>query len=179
MITCKHCGSPTTNPKFCSKSCSAKETNKTPKRPRVLKKCVYCDETALFQDRMCRTHRELDRTERSKEILQERTLEFYFQKDSLKNLHPSSRSVHIRALARSWFKDLTLKPCALCGYTKHVELCHIRAIKDFPTTALLKEVNCKENLLQLCPNCHWEMDHVGTERVELPTTPLEGEHSSN
>jgi hypothetical protein len=160
MITCKHCGSPTTNPKFCSKSCSAKETNKIPKRPRVIKKCTHCNEDALYHSYFCEKHQEYSRTNRSKEILQERPLSYYFSRECLKNLHQSSRSVHIRGLARSWFKELAKLPCAKCGYSKHVELCHIRPIKDFPSSALLKEVNSKENLIQLCPNCHWELDNL-------------------
>ncbi len=101
----------------------------------------------------------MNKIERSMDILGSRTLEFYFSKDSLKNLHQSSKSAHIRLLGRSWFKDMVELPCANCNYDKHVELCHIKAIKDFPQTATLKEVNCKENLIQLCPNCHWEFDN--------------------
>lgn len=50
-------------------------------------------------------------------------------------------------------------PCAVCGYTKHVELAHKRALQDFPDDALLSEVNARGNVIQLCPNCHWELDH--------------------
>ena len=47
----------------------------------------------------------------------------------------------------------------MCGYDKHVECCHIKAVSDFPDTALLGEVNAPGNLVLLCRNCHWELDH--------------------
>jgi len=49
--------------------------------------------------------------------------------------------------------------CQKCGYNKHVEVCHVKDIKDFPLTALVGEINSKDNLILLCPNCHWELDH--------------------
>lgn len=49
--------------------------------------------------------------------------------------------------------------CKVCGYDKHVEICHIKAIADFPPEAKLKEVNDLTNLIGLCPNHHWELDH--------------------
>ena len=51
------------------------------------------------------------------------------------------------------------KACEWCGYSKFVEVCHIKPIKSFPSTATLLEINCPENLKILCPNCHWELDH--------------------
>jgi hypothetical protein len=46
-----------------------------------------------------------------------------------------------------------------CGYTLHVEVCHVKDIKEFPDTALVKEINHIDNLVTLCRNCHWEFDH--------------------
>lgn len=48
--------------------------------------------------------------------------------------------------------------CQHCGYSKHVEVCHIRAIKAFSADTLISEINNKSNLILLCPNCHWEHD---------------------
>jgi predicted restriction endonuclease len=45
-----------------------------------------------------------------------------------------------------------------CGYSKHVEACHIRRIADFPASATVGEINHADNMLVLCPNCHWEFD---------------------
>jgi 5-methylcytosine-specific restriction endonuclease McrA len=93
------------------------------------------------------------------DYIKELTLKDYWNKKSLSNLHASSKNAHIRALARSNFKDLVKKPCANCGYDKHVELCHIKPIKEFNADSKIKDVNSYENLIQLCPNCHWEFDN--------------------
>lgn len=57
--------------------------------------------------------------------------------------------------------DKSTKPklCINCGYNKHYEVCHIVAIKDFPDAATMSEVHALDNLIALCPNCHWEFDH--------------------
>lgn len=49
--------------------------------------------------------------------------------------------------------------CQICKYDKHAEICHIKPISSFEPTALLSEINAKENLVILCPNHHWELDH--------------------
>ena len=50
------------------------------------------------------------------------------------------------------------KECKLCGFDSVVEVCHIKPIKEFPLTSLVKEVNSQENLIYLCPNHHTMMD---------------------
>lgn len=50
--------------------------------------------------------------------------------------------------------------CEKCGYDKHIEVCHKRPIKEFDDTHTIKEINDINNLIGLCPNCHWEMDHM-------------------
>jgi hypothetical protein len=42
---------------------------------------------------------------------------------------------------------------------KHVEICHRKAISEFPKDTLIIEVNNRNNVLFLCPNCHWEFDN--------------------
>ena len=70
--------------------------------------------------------------------------------------HRSSAYALIRGRARSVYKD---RPCESCGYDKHTEVCHITPIASFPDTALISEVNHQDNLIRLCPNCHWEHDN--------------------
>ena len=49
--------------------------------------------------------------------------------------------------------------CLHCGFDEHVELCHIKPIKNFSDDAMyIAEVNCEENLVKLCPNHHWSLD---------------------
>lgn len=66
----------------------------------------------------------------------------------------------IRNFARKYNSHLSDESCAMCGYKLHVEICHIIALKDFPDTALISEVNHPNNLVALCPNCHWEFDNL-------------------
>lgn len=49
--------------------------------------------------------------------------------------------------------------CRTCGYDKFVQCCHIKAVAKFPRDTLVAVVNHPENLVLLCPNCHWEFDH--------------------
>ena len=57
--------------------------------------------------------------------------------------------------------DQSGKPykCAVCGYDKHVEIAHIKAVSEFDDSALLTEINNSDNLIALCPNHHWEFDN--------------------
>ena len=49
--------------------------------------------------------------------------------------------------------------CQVCGYAKHVDVCHIRGVSDFPAEATVGEINSPDNLVGLCPTHHWELDH--------------------
>lgn len=67
---------------------------------------------------------------------------------------------NIRINARKVMKDANVtKECKKCGFNLYVEVCHIKAISDFPPEALIKEINSLDNLMYLCPNCHWRLDH--------------------
>lgn len=158
-MNCLNCKKETRNPKFCSRTCAQSFNNKIkPKRIRK-SKCTRCSNiTKSYKHTLCEKHwNEHISTKRIN--IENRTLLEYWKFKSLEKLHPSSKNVHIRSLARSWFKELLLKPCAKCGYDKHVELCHIKPISSFSESATLKEVNNADNLIQLCPNCHWEFDN--------------------
>lgn len=65
----------------------------------------------------------------------------------------------IRKCARSYSKYILPKICMLCKYDKHYEVCHIKPVSSFNYDQLLSEVNNRDNLVHLCPNCHWEFDH--------------------
>lgn len=49
--------------------------------------------------------------------------------------------------------------CEVCGYRKHVEVCHIKPVSDFSRDTKMSVVNDRGNLIILCPNCHWEFDN--------------------
>lgn len=72
----------------------------------------------------------------------------------------ASKFCRIREHARNIAKinGLSELPCNKCGYSKHVEICHIKSISDFNDNSLISEINDINNIIQLCPNCHWEFD---------------------
>lgn len=49
--------------------------------------------------------------------------------------------------------------CELCGFAEHVDIAHIKPVRSFPDGTLLGEINPIENLIGLCPNCHWLFDN--------------------
>ena len=66
----------------------------------------------------------------------------------------------IRKLADMIFKKSN-KPqkCAICGYDKHTEIAHIKAVSEFSDDVFISEINDINNLVALCPNHHWEFDN--------------------
>ena len=157
-MNCIQCEVPTSNPKFCSRSCAATFNNKIPKR-KIKKQCTQCSSIVRnYKSRLCEKHFQIKKAN-GHEAFKARTLGWYRSKKCLKKLHGSSIHSHVRGLCRSWLRHLIDKPCASCGYSKFVELCHIKKLTSFGDDALLAEVNSEENVIQLCPNCHWELDH--------------------
>lgn len=73
--------------------------------------------------------------------------------------HSTAAYSYIRMHGRSVICKNQKLPCTNCGYDKHTEVCHIKAISTFPDTARLSEINSPLNLIYLCPNCHWEFDN--------------------
>lgn len=81
----------------------------------------------------------------------------------LEDVHKAAKyqvSARVRGLARAKAKHLGLdKKCQICGYDKHVEVHHIKPISSFPPDTLISDINSEDNLVVLCPNCHWEADN--------------------
>lgn len=153
---CPNCGKETKNPKFCSKTCAAQINNKLFPKRKTNRKCIVCgDVVKSYKRSRCEKHWEDYKANK----FIHRTIGEYRNLNSVRGRHASWVHAHVRQFARSWNKDLLKNPCAHCGYTKHVELCHIKPLSSFKDTALLGEVNGKDNVIQLCPNCHWEFDN--------------------
>lgn len=64
----------------------------------------------------------------------------------------------IREHAKRLYK-IDTAACSSCGWDRHVEVCHRKAIADFPDSATVAEINAKSNIVLLCPNCHWLFDN--------------------
>lgn len=134
---------------FCSRSCAASFNNKIfPKRSHD-NKCTLCGiKTLKPTARYCDTCRK------------QATIIPISEKTILEMQSPLNKNLfsYVRKHAREKLKNYP-QVCAHCGYDKHVETCHIKPISSFPKTTKIKDVNNLNNLILLCPNCHWEFDH--------------------
>lgn len=153
---CANCGKPTSNPRFCSKSCSATITNREVKRRKRIKKtCKGCG-AYKFNDgkRFCVTCRE-----HKISVKLNMTIRDVIDMVSVKYSHPSWKFATIRNWARSLYAKSDNK-CQKCGYSRHTEVCHIKPLSSFPVDTLITVVNGIDNIIILCPNCHWEFDNL-------------------
>lgn len=159
MKSCINCKALTKNPKFCCRTCSAQYNNRCFPKRKLLRTCTRCAQIVKsYRHILCEVHHQEYLHSRTV-FTQNLTLEAYWKKKSLEGLHKSSKNAHVRILCRNTHKDLLTQPCRKCGYSKHVELCHLQPISSFPPTATIAEVNALSNIVQLCRNCHWELDH--------------------
>ena len=71
----------------------------------------------------------------------------------------TARSAITRMAREIFAKSNKTKQCIVCGYDKHYEVAHIKAVSDFDDNALISEINSINNLIALCPNHHWEYDN--------------------
>jgi hypothetical protein len=85
----------------------------------------------------------------------------------------SRRAICLHA-RRALLASAREKKCEVCGYDKHVEACHVRALALFAEDALVREVNDLSNLKWLCRNHHWEHDHaLGITKLTSPEKKLQ------
>lgn len=141
---------------FCSKSCANSYNNsKVAKRSLQIRYCKNCDEQlkrnsykdrkTLCDDCFKSSSRYVDwSTITLEEVVGKRS----YQKHS-----------RIRELARrNYIKSGRPMSCKVCDYNYHVDICHIKAIKDHKPSDLVSDINHQSNLIALCKNHHWEFD---------------------
>lgn len=154
LKSCKWCGKLTGNPQFCDSQCSGfylAEYISKPRQqqqPRKIRCCKYCGKVVQGRKEACLdcNPNHVDWTKRT--LAEARDMEKY-------QVHAAIRN-RARRIYRNENKP---ESCANCGYDKKIHVCHIRAINDFPDDASIAEINSPDNLIALCPNCHWEFDN--------------------
>ncbi len=82
-------------------------------------------------------------------------IEVYSEKYTGKKIYEVVRS-RIRKRNINLLKD---QSCQVCGYSKHVEICHIKPVSTFNLDTPIDIINASDNILFLCRNCHWELDN--------------------
>lgn len=82
-------------------------------------------------------------------------------KSSISSDYWIAARTRIGAKSRStYMKSDKPKYCVICGYSKHFEVAHIKAVSDFDENTKIEEINDVNNLIALCPNHHWEYDNM-------------------
>ncbi len=135
---------------FCSRSCAAKINNKKFKKRKNVKNFCACGKEIHKHTITCLSCIK----NKSKEKWAKETIG-----DKIYDKHKYAKYAYIRFAAKSVAKENNMTKCKNCGYEKHVEICHIKAIHTFPKETFISKVNDISNLIALCPNCHWEFDH--------------------
>ncbi len=129
--------------KYCSKTCRLKP-------PAFCKNCGHKVKRINGQDRAFCELCKQDWAGRGDKVLRDVIYDIH---------HKSSAFSLVRSRARAIVKDEP-QVCEKCGYDKHVEVCHIKAISTYEMNTLLSVINDRKNLVLLCPNCHWEFDNL-------------------
>lgn len=150
MNNCLHCGAATANAKYCSRSHAAIHTNQLAPKRRLTRTCAECDTLIPGSRQFCAVHGKRKADYRLMTVAQLKA------KDAIK--HPSYYRGYLNSITRL-LNAHRPRICQICGYNKHVEYCHKQPIKAFPDSTTVQKVSGPENILVLCPNCHWEYDH--------------------
>ena len=149
IAVCPVCGKKTRNPKFCSRSCAAKQNNVLVPKRKLAGKCAVCRLPVPRRHSYCSQHRPNKPLDRSQPI----------STVADGSDHSACRHARLRQDARRAYLSAFPYRCMRCGYDRHIEVCHRRALTSFPLDTPISVVNSLDNLLGLCPNCHWEFDH--------------------
>jgi predicted restriction endonuclease len=152
------------NPKIC-KNCGKIIEVKENEKPRHVRKKTFCDSScsATYNNKV----RELKREKKVVEVIKrEKKEKFEFLLDMTKKELYEKHGVYykFRAVVRKhahyvFNKHTTKKECLICGYSNHVEVCHIKSVSSFGGDELMRNINSIDNLIGLCPNHHWEFDN--------------------
>lgn len=120
----------------CTK-CSRAYYNQNGRRSRL---CIECSER--FRNRST--------------TIDSRTLQYFIDKSNGVRNALTFHEVRHHAHQRNKHRPQT---CQRCSYSKHIEYAHIKPLSSFDLETPISVINAENNILLLCPNCHWEFDH--------------------
>lgn len=148
----------------CSRTCSNKLSYRTRLKPKGV--CLDCGNPCKLE-----TRKKICRCFSCKKAQKKKSKTFdnfdwsNIKLEDLQNesgICGSSGSIHSKIRSHSrWVYTKAGKPmvCKRCNYNIHVEICHIKPVKSFNKIETLGTVNDIDNIIALCRNCHWELDH--------------------
>ncbi len=137
---------------FCSSKCSATYNNRHRNIEINQNKICCCGNNKDINAILC--HKCRVKIQLQNSLYQTLTLG-----DKTYTKHKYAKYSYVRFYARKIGVELGFKCCRNCGYDKHFEVCHIKPVSEFTSDTLLTTINSPENLLPLCPNCHYEFDN--------------------
>lgn len=159
---CQNCGEPTTNKKFCSRSCATSFNNRANPKRKPEHKCAECGKPITANRVYCKDCSPRQRDWSSVTI------------GELQDLASYQISARIRELARKTYRSSdSPKCCVVCGYDNHYEVCHRKPISSFDASTPVSVVNDLNNLVALCPNHHWELDNGILDQEKVAPKGLE------
>ena len=150
IIKCLCCKKNTKNPKFCSSSCAAIYNNIKRKKYEDVN-CIKCGKKIRHNCVYCKECLPLYKIEQ----YGKRTIGEFRKTSASKNRYQRVRN-HAHIVANYYNIK---KECPYCDYKNHVQLCHIKDIGEFTDITTLNIINGPTNLIYLCPNHHWDLDH--------------------
>lgn len=169
--------SATKRKKFCNHTCASSRNNAIYPRRTAVKEgiCERCGVVVEFKKqksgnylrkRFCPTCVPLHLSELATE--RRNTVGFRNSGKPLDNytkgeLRKNTRYCDFRKIFSTYARNTYLrsgKPlvCSHCGYSYHVDICHIKDVAKFSDDALFGEINDLSNLVALCKNHHKEFD---------------------
>lgn len=135
---------------YCSRSCAAKINNKINPKRKPEGSCFSCEQPTNKRRKYCASCFEVYfRNDYQKILLKDFLCEGKTRAAIYARIRESARRQYI-------FPNSS---CVRCKYAIHVECCHIKPISSFPSTTTIAEINHESNIIILCRNCHWELDH--------------------
>lgn len=173
---CLFCGEPIIagdkRKKFCSLSHSASYQNsKSPKRKvESSSPCKECGVPISFKKKPKGGFYQRDycgaclRLRRIYQITSASSPDDLFENQTKGSLYARTKNWQsansaLRKHARQIYLASDKPKVCFCGYEKHIEVCHIKAVKDFSDDTKVLEINSIDNLKALCCNHHWEFDN--------------------
>lgn len=130
---------------FCSRSCSTSYNNVVSAKRAVTGACKQCEASISTKYIYCKDCRD-------SRLFKNRKLA-----EVICRSNKASKYCRIREHARKLYQHIT--SCEICGYKKHVEICYIKPLSSYDATTFVSEINDRNNIAVLCPNCHWELDN--------------------
>lgn len=155
------------NPNYCKYCNSIIEVTDNMK-VRYARTKQFCNKSCAAKFNNSKVHKRIKKIK----VLKERILQIeHITKEelfSLRSNYQSARSAIRKHAQIIYEKSNKPKFCTKCGYSIHYQVAHIKPVSDFSNDTLISDINHIDNLIALCPNCHWEFDHLGAERGHDP-----------